>query len=44
VVPATNKRTEQANGRFRLRAKTVRAIKSWAGLEAGLLLPHPKIV
>ncbi len=42
-VPTTNNRTEQAIGRFRIRAKAMRGIKSWEGLEAALLLPHLKV-
>ena len=42
-VPTTNNRTEQAIGRFRIRARAMRAIESWAGLEAAFLLPHLKV-
>ncbi len=42
-VPTTNNRTEQAIGRFRIRAEAMRGIKSWEGLEAALLLPHLKV-
>ena len=40
-VPTTNNRSQQAIGRFRIRAKAMRGIQSWAGLEAALL-PHLK--
>lgn len=33
-VPGTNNRTEQAIGRWRVRSKSVRGFKSWAGMEA----------
>ena len=33
-VPGTNNRTEQAIGRGRVRSKSVRGFKSWAGMEA----------
>ncbi len=42
-VPTTNNRTEQATDRFRIRAKAMRGIKSWEGLEAALLLPYLKV-
>lgn len=42
-VPTTNNRTEQAIGRFRIRAKAMRGIESWAGLEAAFLLPHLQV-
>ncbi len=38
-VPTTT-RTEQAIGRFRIRARARRGIKGWEGLEAALLLPQ----
>ena len=37
-VPWTNNATEQAIGRMKMRARTVRGYKSWRGMEAGLLL------
>jgi transposase-like protein len=37
-VPWTNNPTEQAIGRMKMRARTVRGYKSWSGMEAGLLL------
>lgn len=37
-VPWTNNATEQAIGRMKMRARTVRGYKSWSGMEAGLLL------
>jgi hypothetical protein len=42
-VPTTNNRSEQAIGRFPIRAKAMRGIQSWAGLEAAFLLPHLKV-
>jgi transposase-like protein len=38
AVPWTNNRTEQAIGRMKMRARTVRGYKSWEGMESGLLL------
>ena len=43
-VPATNNRVEQAIGRFRWRARGMRGIKTWAGVEAALLLSHLRVV
>jgi hypothetical protein len=37
-VPWTNNATEQAIGRMKMRARTVRGYKSWPGMHAGLLL------
>jgi transposase-like protein len=37
-VPWTNNRTEQAIGRMKMRARTVRGYKSWQGMQTGLLL------
>jgi transposase-like protein len=37
-VPWTNNGTEQAIGRMKMRARTVRGYKSWPGMEAALLL------
>lgn len=37
-VPWTNNGTEQAIGRMKMRSRTVRGYKSWAGMEAALLL------
>lgn len=37
-VPWTNNGTEQAIGRMKMRARTVRGYKSWQGMEAALLL------
>lgn len=37
-VPWTNNDTEQAIGRMKMRARTVRGYKSWQGMEAALLL------
>ncbi|HEX9838013.1 MAG TPA: transposase [Anaerolineales bacterium] len=38
VVSWTNNATERAIGRMKIRARTVRAYKSWPGMESGLLL------
>lgn len=37
-IPWTNNPTEQAIGRMKMRARTLRGYKSWPGMEAGLLL------
>ena len=37
-LPWTNNRTEQAIGRMKMRARTVRSYKSWQGMHAALLL------
>lgn len=37
-VPWTNNRTEQAIGRMKMRARTVRGYKTWLGMQTGLLL------
>ena len=37
-IPWTNNVTEQAIGRMKMRARTVRGYKSWRGMQAGLLL------
>jgi transposase-like protein len=37
-VPWTNNATEQAIGRMKMRARTVRGYKTWAGMQTGLLL------
>jgi transposase IS66 family protein len=37
-IPWTNNPTEQAIGRMKMRARTVRGYKAWPGMEAGLLL------
>ena len=37
-IPWTNNVTEQAIGRMKMRARTLRGYKSWQGMEAGLLL------
>ena len=37
-LPWTNNATEQAIGRMKMRARTVRGYKTWAGMQAGLLL------
>jgi len=38
LVPWTNNATEQAIGKMKMRARTVRGYKSWPGLHSGLLL------
>lgn len=37
-IPWTNNATEQAIGRMKMRARTVRGYKSWQGMQAGLML------
>jgi transposase-like protein len=37
-IPWTNNATEQAIGRMKMRARTVRGFKTWAGMQTGLLL------
>jgi transposase-like protein len=37
-VPWTNNATEQAIGRMKMRARTVRGYKTWPGMQTGLLL------
>lgn len=37
-IPWTNNATEQAIGRMKMRARTVRGYKSWTGMQSGLLL------
>jgi transposase-like protein len=37
-IPWTNNATEQAIGRMKMRARTVRGYKTWAGMQTGLLL------
>lgn len=41
-VPWTNNLTEQAIGRMKMRARTVRGYKSWPGMQTGLLLAGTK--
>jgi len=36
-VPWTNNLTEQAIGRMKMRARSVRGYKTWAGMQTGLL-------
>src|SRR6185503_10956167 len=43
LVPWTNNATEQAIGRMKMRARTVRGYKSWPGMQAGLLLAATSI-
>jgi len=42
-VPWTNNATEQAIGRMKMRARTVRGYQSWPGMHAGLLLAASSI-
>lgn len=44
LLPWTNNRTEQAIGRMKMRARTVRGYKSWRGMQSGLLLAASSIV
>ena len=41
-VPWTNNLTEQAIGRMKMRARTVRGYKSWPGMQTGLMLAGTK--
>jgi transposase-like protein len=43
-VPATNNATERAIGRWRIRSRSTRGFKSWAGFEAGFLLCGSELV
>lgn len=42
-IPWTNNATEQAIGRMKMRARTVRGYKSWPGMQSGLLLAATSI-
>lgn len=42
-VPATNNRVEQAIERFRWRVRGMRGVKTWAGVEAAMLLSHVRV-
>jgi transposase-like protein len=42
-IPWTNNATEQAIGRMKMRARTVRGYKSWQGMQAGLMLAGSSI-
>ena len=42
-IPWTNNATEQAIGRMKMRARTVRGYKSWRGMQAGLILAGTSI-
>jgi transposase-like protein len=44
LLPWTNNPTEQAIGRMKMRARTVRGYKSWTGMQSGLLLAGSSIV
>ena len=43
AVPWTNNATEQAIGRMKMRARTVRGYKSWVGMQAGLMLAGTQV-
>jgi transposase IS66 family protein len=43
-IPWTNNATEQAIGRMKMRARTVRGYKSWTGMQAGLMLAGSSII
>jgi hypothetical protein len=43
-IPWTNNATEQAIGRMKMRARTVRGYKSWTGMQAGLMLASSSII
>jgi transposase-like protein len=43
LLPWTNNPTEQAIGRMKMRARTVRGYKSWPGMQSGLLLAATNI-
>lgn len=43
-IPWTNNATEQAIGRMKMRARTVRGYKSWMGMQAGLLLAGSSLI
>lgn len=38
AIPWTNNATEQAIGRMKMRARTVRGYKTWSGMQTGLML------
>jgi hypothetical protein len=38
AIPWTNNGTEQVIGRMKMRARTVRGYKTWAGMQTGLML------
>ena len=42
-IPWTHNATEQAIGRMKMRARTVRGYKSWPGMHAGLLLAATRL-
>lgn len=42
-IPWTNNTTEQAIGRMKMRARTVRGYKSWPGMQSGLMLAGTSI-
>jgi len=43
-IPWTNNATEQAIGRMKMRARTVRGYKNWLGMQAGLLLTGTNLI
>jgi hypothetical protein len=42
-LPATNNRVEQAIERFRWRVRGMRGVKTWAGVEAAMLLSYVRV-
>lgn len=42
AIPWTNNGTEQVIGRMKMRARTVRGYKTWAGMQTGLMLAGTK--
>ena len=43
AIPWTNNGTEQVIGRMKMRARTVRGYKTWAGMQTGLMLAGTKL-
>jgi transposase-like protein len=44
TIPWTNNATEQAIGRMKMRARTVRGYKTWQGMQTGLLLAGTNLI
>jgi hypothetical protein len=44
LIPWTNNATQQAIGRMKMRARTVRGYKSWPGMQSGMLLAATSLV
>ena len=42
AIPWTNNGTEQVIGRLKMRARTVRGYKTWAGMQTGLMMVDTK--